>query len=87
MEPLMGTAAEATDMLRMGRSAVYRLDRSEAAGVDQDRPPAARIGRLDPQRRGPECGVVYVVPGGDTPPVPRHASAPPGAHLTRKETS
>ena len=25
MEPLMATAAEATDMLRVGRSAVYRL--------------------------------------------------------------
>jgi hypothetical protein len=25
MEPLMGTAAEATDVLRVGRSAVYRL--------------------------------------------------------------
>ena len=63
MEPLMATAAEAPDMVRLGRSAVYRLIGSKAAGVDQDRPPAARIGRLDPPRRGPECGVMYVAGG------------------------
>jgi len=62
MEPLMATAAEATDMLRVGRSAVYRLIAARPR-VDQDRPPAARIGRLDPPRRGPECGVGYVAGG------------------------
>jgi hypothetical protein len=63
MEPLMATAAEATDILRVGRSARVPADRSQAAGVDQDRPPAARIGRLDTPRRDPVCGVVYVAGG------------------------
>jgi hypothetical protein len=63
MEPLMAIAAEATDMLRSGPQRRVPADRSKAAGVDQDRSPAARIGRLDPRRRCPECGVVYVAGG------------------------
>ena len=50
MEPLMATAAEATDMLRVGRSAVYRLiaarqresikiGRPQRASVASDRAP------------------------------------------------
>ena len=61
-ESLMATAAEATDMVRLGRSAVYRLIAARQR-ESQDRPPAARIGRLDPPRRGPECGVMYVAGG------------------------
>jgi hypothetical protein len=36
MELVMAAGAKATDMVRVGRSGVYRLI---AAGVDQDRPP------------------------------------------------
>jgi hypothetical protein len=50
----MAATAEAADMLRVGRSGVYRY-RSHAVGADQDRPLAARIGRLDPPCRSPEC--------------------------------
>jgi hypothetical protein len=62
MAPLMATAAEATDMLRVGRSAVYRLIAARQR-ESINRPPAAPIGRLDSPRRGPECGVVYVAGG------------------------
>jgi hypothetical protein len=51
MEPLMAAAAEPTDMLRVGRSGGYRL-----TAAMRDRPLAARIGRLDPPCRSPECG-------------------------------
>ena len=62
MEPLMATAAEATDMLRVGRSVVYRLIAArQRESIKIGRP--QRIGRLDPPRRGPECGVVYVAGG------------------------
>ena len=63
MEPLMATAAEATDMLRVIRSGVYRLI---AAG----QPESMNIGR--PQRASvasirhvvsPQCGVVCVARG------------------------
>jgi hypothetical protein len=60
MEPLMATAAEATDMLRVGRSAVYQ-------GIAARQRESIKIGR--PQRasvastpRG-QCGVVDVAGG------------------------
>jgi hypothetical protein len=57
MEPLMATAAEATDMLRVGRSAVYRLiaarqresikiGRPQRASVDSIRHVAAQSAAL-----------------------------------------
>jgi hypothetical protein len=63
MEPLMATAAEATDMVRVGRSAVYRLIGARQRESIKIGRPAARIGRLDPPRRGAECGVMYVAGG------------------------
>ena len=49
-------------------------DRSHAAGVDQDRPLAARITRLNPPRRSPECGGGRV----DARTQPSGESATPG---------
>ena len=46
----MATAAEATDMLRVGRSAVP-ADRSVQRRVDQHRPPTSASVSLDPPRR------------------------------------
>jgi hypothetical protein len=55
MEPLMATAAEATDMLRVGRSAVYRLiaarqrESFEASEIDidpEDDKLAAQLGSI-----------------------------------------
>ena len=51
MEPLMATAAEATDMLRVGRSAVYRresikIGRPQRASVDSIRHVAAQSAAL-----------------------------------------
>jgi hypothetical protein len=60
MEPLMATADRHA---QGGPQRRVPADRSKAAGVDQHRPPAARIGRLDPPRRGPERGVVYAAGG------------------------
>ena len=63
MEPLMATAAEATDMLRVGRSAVYRLiaarqresikiGRSQRASVASTSPTSRpRVRRLVVRRR------------------------------------
>jgi hypothetical protein len=62
MEPLMPAAAQATDMVRVGRSGLYRLiaaRRRESIKIGR----AARIGRLDPPRRSQECGVVHVAGG------------------------
>jgi hypothetical protein len=59
MEPLMATAAEATDMLRVGRSAVYQLIAARQRESIKIGRPQARIGRFDPPRRSPECGVFY----------------------------
>ena len=62
MEPLMATAAEATDMVRLGRSAVYQLitarqresikiGRSQRASVASTTPIAAQSPRLVVVRR------------------------------------
>jgi hypothetical protein len=63
MEPLMATGADATDMLRDGYSGVYRLIAARQRESIKDRLPAARIGRLDPPRRSPKCGIVNVAGG------------------------
>ena len=63
MEQLMATAAEAIDMLRVGRSAVYRLIAARQRESIKIGRPQCDIGRLDPPRRSPECGVVYVACG------------------------
>ena len=48
--------------LRVGRSAMYQLITArQRESIKIGRP--QRIGRLDPPRRGPECGVVYVAGG------------------------
>ena len=63
MEPLMATAAEATDMLRVGRSAVYRLIAArQRESINIGRPQRVSVA-FDPPRRCPECGVVYVAGG------------------------
>ena len=57
MEPLMATAAEATDMLRVGRSAVYRLIAArQRESIKIGRPQRASVASTTPHR-GPECGV------------------------------
>ena len=63
MEPLMATAAEAPDMLRVGRSGVYRLIAARQRQAIKIGRQQWALGRLDPPRRGPECGVVYVAGG------------------------
>jgi hypothetical protein len=60
MEPLMATTAEATDMVRVGGSAVYRLIAARQRESIKIRRPAAPIGRLDPHVAAQSCGVVYV---------------------------
>ena len=60
MEPLMATAAEAPDVLRVGRSGVYRLIAARQRQAIKIGRQQWALGRLDPPRRGPECGVVYV---------------------------
>ena len=63
MKPLMATAAEATDMLRVGRSGMYRLipaRQRESINIGR---PQHHIGRLDPPRRSQECGGAYVAGG------------------------
>jgi hypothetical protein len=62
MKPLIATAAEATDVLRVGPSGAYRLLAARPRdSIKIGRP--QRIGRLDPARRGPRCGLVYVAGG------------------------
>ena len=63
MEPLMATAAEAPDVLRVGRSGVYRLIAARQRQAIKIGRQQWALGRLDPPRRGPECGVVYVAGG------------------------
>ena len=47
MEPLMATAAEATDMLRVGRSAVYRLiAASQRESIKIGRPQRASVASI-----------------------------------------
>ena len=63
MEPLMATAAEATDMLRVGRSAVYRLIAArQRESIKIGRPQRASVASI-PTSRPTECGVVYVAGG------------------------
>jgi len=60
MEPLMATAAEATDMVRLGRSAVYRLIAArQRESIKIGRPQRASVASTTPHR-GPECGVLVV---------------------------
>ena len=59
----MAPAAEATDMLRLGRGAVYRLIAARQRQAIKIGRQQWALGRLDPPRRGPECGVVYVAGG------------------------
>ena len=61
MGPLMATAAEATDMVRLGRSAVYRLIARQRESIKIGRPQGASVASIP--RRSPECGVVYVAGG------------------------
>jgi hypothetical protein len=47
MEPLMATAAEATDMLRVGRSAVYRLiTAAQRESIKIERPHRASVASI-----------------------------------------
>jgi hypothetical protein len=47
MEPLMATAAEATDMLRLGRSGVYRLIAARhRESIEIGRPERASVGSI-----------------------------------------
>ena len=47
MEPLMATAAEATDMLTVGRSAVYRLIAArQGESIKIGRPPRASVASI-----------------------------------------
>jgi hypothetical protein len=62
MEPLMA-AAEVTDLLSVGRSGVYRLIAARQRESIKIGRPQWAVGRLDPPRRSPECGVVYVAGG------------------------
>jgi hypothetical protein len=62
MEPRMATAAEAPDMLRVGRSAVYRLIAArQRESIKIGRPQRASVASIP--HVGPECGVVYVAGG------------------------
>ena len=50
-------------MLRVGRSGVYRLIAARQRQAIKIGRQQWALGRLDPPRRGPECGVVYVAGG------------------------